>query len=105
MTNAEQDPRASRLAFRNELCPQFPAGPSRVTARSYLEFGDHWRSIVTLLGTLAHDRGLDSDNQVHVNTFKITLADEHRGLIVHCDGDGYIPLYILNEGNGTHFVP
>ena len=92
-------------AVRNELRKEFQAGPSKVTADNFLEFGDHWRRIVFHLGVMARKRGLDPDGRVQPGMFTMTLLDEHRKLIADCQGNGRHHLYLLNEGSGIHFVP
>lgn len=99
------DPYLFAVAVRNELRKQFRNGASKVTESNYLEFGDHRRSIVAHLGVIARQRGLDADGRVHPETFTVTLVDAHRRLIADCQGNGPLHLYILNEGNGHHFVP
>ena len=72
-----QDARSLVGAVRNELRKEFQAGPSKVTADNFLEFGDHWRRIVFHLGVMARKRGLDPDGRVQPGMFTMTLVDAH----------------------------
>ena len=86
---------------RAELMRRFPAGPARVTERSFLDLRDHWESVLTCMSISYQAMG---HAPIDVATLKIACVDAdfpENGDVV---GTGARHLHILRE-NQNHFVP
>ena len=90
--------------IRQELRKRFPTGENRVTEKNFLDLRNHWRSIVDLIGISARANGCDPAGHISAANFNVTAVLEDSRRVVEVDGEGPIPLFILNEGN-AHFVP
>ena len=90
--------------IRLELRKRFRAGENRVTEDNFLDLRNHWRSIVDLIGMSARENDCDPHRRIVAANFNVTAVLEESQRVVEVDGEGLIPLFILNQGN-MHFVP
>ena len=90
--------------IRLELRKRFRTGENRVTEDNFLDLRNHWQSIVDLIGISARREGCDPAGHISAANFNVTAVLEDSRRVVEVDGEGPIPLFILNEGN-AHFVP
>ena len=90
--------------IRSSLRERFPSGSSYVSEINYLDFRNHWKAVVDLIGISARHSGYDSDKKIYAHTFRVTAILEEARRVVEKDGDGHVDLFVLNEGN-SHFVP
>ena len=86
------------------LRKRFPTGENAVKERNYLDFRNHWKSIIDLIGESARAHGCDPNHQISASTFNVTAVLEETSRVIEVDGAGPVALFILNEGN-SHFVP
>ena len=90
--------------IRNELRKRFPTGENAVEACNYLDFRNHWKDIIDLIGESAREHGCDPNHDIFASNFNVTAVLEETSRVIEVDGAGPVALYILNEGN-RHFVP
>ena len=109
LTQAIQDTgipcRSNNPWVRQELLQRFlRIGESAVTLESFLDLRRHWRDTVDLIGASARSMGLDTDNRIRAETFRVVCIEENRSVVGDADGDGPVAVHLLNEGF-LHYRP
>ena len=90
--------------IRKQLQIRYANGNSIVKENTYLKLKNHWRDVIDLIGLSAKSHGCDSGNLIHADRFSVTSVDANGCIIAERHGNGFIELFVLNEGN-EHFVP